>query len=697
MMKSTKKETVDTIKQTINVLTVLLYNSRLCSNNCFLNLINFMNFFVTLIAIYIFFISSIPAYRGKNLEKLNIFEYLITTYYIVEILIRYILYTFFDVTTFGRIDEFYLEKESILDLSERQYRVITVGNDNNSKKNMKDRKKKKKNFLHLIRFFVNKMEIICLLNIMPLFVRMIINKNLLEIYNDSKLSSLISIFQYTRLIRFSIYIINTRLSKIFKFDMLIKVFKNSKEGLISTFLLSIWTIVFFSNFFYFAETYDCHFDEQTETYYRFNKSNEREECKVQSIIDAYWWAVVTIQCIGYGDLTPSTTMGKIINGCIVLIANVIFSIPSAILTIEFLDLIIKTKKDEVIEKAVIKCESKIEKARKKNFQKELMNIISQENIQNNANTFIKYYSINETLYDSGGIFNINNRNNDGPANVIDLFKLKKSNNSIGHLIERRKSTNSTGGYLLERRGSKGNNLMNYHPPLNRIYGSKESIHNSKPGLNYELYNKPTKGNTLTEYIGPIKIGSLNERNTVTNSKILKTSELELDDPTTTIKYGLGDKLLSKQNNNPDLLKLNRIIKNQQYLNRLTTQANNYSGISHMRGNNSSYYLTGSSEKNRKNEKGEIAIEFKLGEVKYMSAREISKELYKLSMEYYAQCDDEFSEVDEQSGTLYLLMKGFEKTLRCIRKIKGTNLLFTIFKYKYYQSIDYIFTQKSSHH
>ena len=90
------------------------------------------------------------------------------------------------------------------------------------------------------------------------------NKSPMEIYNDSKLSLIISIFHYTRFIRFAYYIINTRFSKYFKIDMLIEVFKNSKEGLISTILLSMWAIIFFSNFFYFAETYDCHFDEQTE-------------------------------------------------------------------------------------------------------------------------------------------------------------------------------------------------------------------------------------------------------------------------------------------------------------------------------------------------------------------------------------------------------------------------------------------------
>jgi len=101
-------------------------------------------------------------------------------------------------------------------------------------------------------------------DIMPLFAIIIINKSVNEIYNDSKLSIIVSVFQYTRIIRFLYYIYNSRLSKIFKMDLLVEVFKNAKEGLISTFLLSMWAIIFFSNFFFFAETYECTYDAQTD-------------------------------------------------------------------------------------------------------------------------------------------------------------------------------------------------------------------------------------------------------------------------------------------------------------------------------------------------------------------------------------------------------------------------------------------------
>jgi len=385
-------------------------------------------------------------------------------------------------------------------------------------------------------------------------------------------------------------------------------------------------------------------------------------------------------------------MGKVINGFIVFIANIIFMIPSAILTIEFLDILMRTKKDDIIEKAVVKCESKIDKARKKNFNKELKSIFSKENMQNkyntftkyytnNENTFIKYYNINGSFYGSNS--SLNSNGNDKPTNVLDLFKLKKNNNSSGQMLN---NNNSNSGSNINNNSSsnnnnhKSNNSIGYPMDksfksnssidrrLERNYRSNESLNYIKPVPYHHENCKPLNSNMLTESIKHIKSNSTDDSIIIKNDKILKSSEMLLNDPTTTLKYGLGDKLLSKKSDNPDILQLNKIIKRQQYLNRITTQADNNRRSMNINGSNDSYSSI-ESGKNRKNEKGEIAVELKIGQVKYMSVREISKELYNLSMEYYAQCDNEFSDVDEQSGTLYLLMKGFEKTIHSIRKIR----------------------------
>ena len=44
-----------------------------------------------------------------------------------------------------------------------------------------------------------------------------------------------------------------------------------------------------------------------------------------------WWTVVTLCTIGYGDVVPVTTLGKIIAGILSSIGVIIFALPAGIL------------------------------------------------------------------------------------------------------------------------------------------------------------------------------------------------------------------------------------------------------------------------------------------------------------------------------------------------------------------------------
>ena len=51
----------------------------------------------------------------------------------------------------------------------------------------------------------------------------------------------------------------------------------------------------------------------------------------QSLPDALWWAVVTLTTVGYGDVYPQTTGGKIFTGLILLIGLGVIAIPSGLI------------------------------------------------------------------------------------------------------------------------------------------------------------------------------------------------------------------------------------------------------------------------------------------------------------------------------------------------------------------------------
>ena len=53
-----------------------------------------------------------------------------------------------------------------------------------------------------------------------------------------------------------------------------------------------------------------------------------------SIPDSIYWAIVTITTVGYGDISPATSLGKFIASLIMLIGYGIIAVPTGIITTE---------------------------------------------------------------------------------------------------------------------------------------------------------------------------------------------------------------------------------------------------------------------------------------------------------------------------------------------------------------------------
>ena len=59
--------------------------------------------------------------------------------------------------------------------------------------------------------------------------------------------------------------------------------------------------------------------------------------KFGSIPDAMWWAIVTLTTVGYGDVTPITSVGRIFGSIIIILGIGTVALPSGILAAAFSD------------------------------------------------------------------------------------------------------------------------------------------------------------------------------------------------------------------------------------------------------------------------------------------------------------------------------------------------------------------------
>ena len=89
-----------------------------------------------------------------------------------------------------------------------------------------------------------------------------------------------------------------------------------KEELLSALVLMFCLLLICSTGVYFAE-------------------NEAQPDKFSSIISSMWWAVATLTTVGYGDIFPITTMGKLFGSISAIFGVGLFAIPAGILASGF--------------------------------------------------------------------------------------------------------------------------------------------------------------------------------------------------------------------------------------------------------------------------------------------------------------------------------------------------------------------------
>ena len=69
----------------------------------------------------------------------------------------------------------------------------------------------------------------------------------------------------------------------------------------------------------------------------YDMENSAQPDKFDNAFSAFWWAIATVTTVGYGDLYPITTAGKMIGGIIAFLGIGLVAIPTGIISAGFVE------------------------------------------------------------------------------------------------------------------------------------------------------------------------------------------------------------------------------------------------------------------------------------------------------------------------------------------------------------------------
>ena len=69
----------------------------------------------------------------------------------------------------------------------------------------------------------------------------------------------------------------------------------------------------------------------------YSVENPVQPEKFPNIFASLWWAVATLTTVGYGDIYPITTLGKIISGIVAVLGIGLIALPTGIISAGFIE------------------------------------------------------------------------------------------------------------------------------------------------------------------------------------------------------------------------------------------------------------------------------------------------------------------------------------------------------------------------
>lgn len=163
-------------------------------------------------------------------------------------------------------------------------------------------------FIGRLKFALRFMSVLDLVSILPFFLPFIAT--------DTRAIRIFRLLRLARMLRVGRYYSTI--------GVFVSVLKEKKEELVLTTVVMGMLLILSACVMYY-----CEYDVQPE--------------KFSSIPQSMWWAVSTLTTVGYGDIYPVTTIGKIFSGFISFLGIGMFALPTGILGAGFVEEIQKKR------------------------------------------------------------------------------------------------------------------------------------------------------------------------------------------------------------------------------------------------------------------------------------------------------------------------------------------------------------------
>ncbi len=155
-----------------------------------------------------------------------------------------------------------------------------------------------------IRYVVTPMALIDLLAFLPFYLPFIgLDLRFIRLFRVMRIMRIMKIGRYSSAI-----------------NIVTDALKRKKEELVFSIVIMLFLVVISASILYY-----CEHDAQPDVF--------------KDIPTTFWWAIVTLSTVGYGDVYPVTALGRVFGGIIAMIGIGMFALPTSILGAGFIEVI----------------------------------------------------------------------------------------------------------------------------------------------------------------------------------------------------------------------------------------------------------------------------------------------------------------------------------------------------------------------